>query len=180
MWRFRDRGLQNQDFCIFVFTGSRPIQTLIGRPKNHSKILPKRIFGGAKKWTPLFLGLFKASLNGMSRCHFRRPLSNGTHLGNLRRRQKTSQEPRHHQKLEARKRFQPQNYRLLHFIRKIYKKVKKRRPLSGIGHFLNFGKCKKILNSKKKWPFYVGGVIKTGKSTLFIKKTYIEGCFYKL
>ena len=75
MRRFRDRGLQNQDFCIFVFTGSRPIQSLIGRPKNHSKIHPKRFFGGARKMDTPFLGLFKAALNGTSRCHFRRPLS---------------------------------------------------------------------------------------------------------
>ena len=59
MWRFRDRGLQNQDFCIFVFTGSRPIQSLTRRPKNHSKILPKRFFWGAKKWTPLFWASLK-------------------------------------------------------------------------------------------------------------------------
>ena len=57
------------------------------------------------------------------------------------------------------------------------KKVKKRRPLSGIGHFLNFGKCKKILNSKKKWQFYVGGVIKTEKCTFFIKKHTSKGVF---
>ena len=55
------------------------------------------------------------------------------------------------------------------------KKTKKRRPLSTIGHFLNFGRCKKILNSKKKWPFYVGGVIKTDKCTFFIEKHISKG-----
>ena len=38
-------------------------------------MLPKRNVWGAKKLDTPFLDLFKAALKGMSRCHFRRPLS---------------------------------------------------------------------------------------------------------
>ena len=54
MRRFRDRGLQNQHFSIFFSMGSRPIWRLKRRPKNRSKILPRRNFGAPEKWTPLF------------------------------------------------------------------------------------------------------------------------------
>ena len=54
MRRFRDRGLQNQHFCIFCSTGSRPLWSLKGESKNHFKILSRPIFGAPEKWTPLF------------------------------------------------------------------------------------------------------------------------------
>ena len=54
MWYFRDRGLQNQDFLIFLLMGSSPIWSLIGRPKNPSKSFQSEFFGVPRKWTPLF------------------------------------------------------------------------------------------------------------------------------
>ena len=148
-------------------------------PKNHSKILPKPILGGAKKMDTPFSGLFKAALNGMSRCHFRRPLSNGTHLANLRRRQKTSQESRHHQNLEARKRFQPQNYRLLHFIWKIYKNVKIEDPYHRLATSLISGDCKQSLFKNKNCNFAWEGWSKL-KIHYFLQKNISWRVFWRI
>ena len=97
-------------------------------------------------------------------------------FGNRRRRQKTSQESRHRQNLEAQKRFQAQNYRLLHFVWKIWKNIKNEDPCRRSATPVISGDAKKSLVWKKSCYFAWEGWSKL-KNAHFSKKKYVNKFF---
>ena len=177
MRRFRDRGLQNQHFSIFFSTGSKPIWSLKRRPKNHSKILPKRISGAPEKWTPLFGASSRQPWTEHRDVIFNDPYQRNAPWAFQKRPEglpRIATTP----KYGVQNRLQARNYRALISRRINMKNDKTADPCQRSATSLISGDARKSLLSQKKLPFCTGGVVQTENHRVFMK-AHIRGDIFE-
>ena len=176
MRRFRDRGLQNQHFCIFFSTGSRPIWILKGRPKNLSKNLPRGIFGVPEKWTPLFGASSRQPWTEHRDVIFDDPYRRNAPWAFQKRPEglpRIATTP----KYGVQNLLQARNYRALISRRKNMKNAKNDDPCRRSATSLISGDARKSLLSGKKLSFCMWGVVKTENHRFFMKVHIIGAIF---
>ena len=121
-----------------------------------------------------FLSLFKAVLNGMSRCHFRRPLSKERTLAISEDARKRPTNRDTTKKSRPESNFKRKTIGFSTFHMKNKKKLKREDPCRRSATSLISGDAKKH-SCQKAWSFCMGGVIKTEHQLLIAKKYNTKG-----